>query len=69
MALVSVPKWDPYNQSVTRTDKSIKPRFLRLTEGFTLPVLAERDAGGDKMETECPGLSQVTFCLSLWMQL
>jgi hypothetical protein len=39
------------NQSVTRPDKSEKPRFLLLTGGSGMMAFTEMDARGDKMET------------------
>ncbi len=39
------------NQSVSPADKSIKPRFLRLTGVTNTTTLAKMNAGGDKMET------------------
>ena len=41
----------PDNQYVAQPDKLQDLRFLRLTGGLGMPVLAERDASSDIMET------------------
>jgi hypothetical protein len=46
-----IPGGASFNQSVARTDKLQKPRFLRLTGVARKMALAEMAAGGDKMET------------------